>query len=47
MNERIQMNEGRAEGEERRRNLRAVMLPEQQGPDCEVNHSNVTATLRA
>ena len=36
------MKEGREEGDERRRNLRAVMLPKQQGPDCEVNHSNAT-----
>jgi hypothetical protein len=36
------MNEGRLEGEERRRNLRAVMLPEQQGPVCELNHSNAS-----
>ena len=34
------MNEGRLEGEERRRNLRAVMLPEQQGPVCD--HSNAS-----
>ena len=36
------MTEGRLEGEERRRNLRAVMLPEQQGPVCELNHSNAS-----
>ena len=36
------MNEGREEGEEKRRNLRALLLPEQQGPDCELNHSNVS-----
>ena len=44
MNERMN-NEGdeRREGEEReKRNLRAVMLPEQQGPVCEPNHSNAS-----
>ena len=40
------MNEGRREGEERRRNLRAVMLPEQQGPVCELNHSNASGLTR-
>ena len=40
------MNEGRLEGEERRRNLRAVMLPEQQGPVCELNHSNASGLTR-
>ena len=36
------MNKGTEEGEERRRNLRALLLPKQQGPDCEQNHSNAS-----
>ena len=42
-NERKESNEwGEGRGKERRRNLRVVMLPEQQGPVCEPNHSNAS-----
>ena len=37
---------GMREGEEERRNLRAVMLPEQQGPVCELNHSKASGLTR-